>query len=467
MSAKPIGTMRKLVSLVDRGAFDDIVYPTNETSTLLQPDFKHYHNFTTGISIWPFRGVAEWGKRITFEVPWPWEVDMLSWIALRIKPFHWFSSETYRLLYKTQDLTWRYPNQEWMWANSLGTCAVQRVEMEVDGVIVEQWSGDWCSVWSRIAKDMNQGIGWDDSLTGPLGGTTDGYIYCYLPFWFAKWINTSYPLLSSKGPLRFHITLRPFHEVVRKRGEDKTCDETPLGKSFEVRDWRFPYINHVRIQSELATPTMEVAELVCGTAHIDGDLRKAFTSQPHEMLTSPVQEIPFAEPLKYTVGIPSGGIINIGLPIVTNGPVRQLLWFLRRKDVALRSDWNNYSAVLENEVDPTWNPIRPLLRRAQLLVGTAIWADEEEAWWRSQGALPLAGGIRAYGNFVYAYNFTETPNKFSPGGSLNASRVDIRLNLEVEQPTSGGNNEWEVVVFVVGTNWLRFQNGLANELFQD
>jgi len=461
----PVGTMRKLVSLVDRGAFDDIVFPQEETSTLFQPNFKPYHSFTPGISVWPFRGVAEWGKRMTFEVPWPWEVDMLSWIALRIKPMHWFSSETYRLLYKTQDLTFQAPQEEWIWANSLGTCAIQRVEMEVDGVIVEQWSGDWCSVWSRIANDMNVAVGWDDSITGPLGGTTDGYVYCYLPFWFARWINLSYPLLASKGPLRFHITLRPFQEVVRKRGANKACDETPLGKSFAVQDWRLPFFNTSYVKSDIAVPTMEVAELVCGTTHIDGDIRKTLLSGPHESIMAPVQEIPFSEPLKYVVGIPSGGTIHIGLPIVTNGPVRQLLWFLRRKDVALRSDWNNYSAVLEGDADPTWNPVRPLLRRAQLMVGTAVWADEEERWWRAQGSLPLAGGIRAYGNFVYAYNVTETPNQFGPGGSINASRVDIRLNLEVEQPSNAA--EWEVIVFVVGPNWLRFQNGLTAELFQD
>jgi hypothetical protein len=144
-----------------------------------------------------------------------------------------------------------------------------------------------------------------------------------------------------------------------------------------------------------------------------------------------------------------------------------MFWFLRRKAAELRADWTNYSATLEGEADPTWNPVRPLLRRAQLMIGTAVWADQDEAWWRSQGALPLAGGIRVYGNYVYAYNFTEQPNLFDPAGSVNASRADIRLNLEIQQPVSAVNNEWEVVVFLVGVNWMRFENGLANQLFSD
>jgi hypothetical protein len=142
------------------------------------------------------------------------------------------------------------------------------------------------------------------------------------------------------------------------------------------------------------------------------------------------------------------------------------VWFVRRKAVALRADWTNYSAVLDGEYNADFNPYRPLLKRAQLQVGTAVWADEEEAWWRSTGALPLAGGIRAYGNYVYAYNFANDPNVFDPTGSVNASRVDLRLNLIVEQPAAD-DNEWEVKVFLVGTNWMRFQEGLAAVVFAD
>lgn len=468
MSRTPVGTMKKMVSLVDRGAFDDIVYPQSETQTRFQTTHKPYHNFVPDVVTWPFTGVAEWGKRLTFTVPQPWEVDMLSWVALRIKPQHWLSPAAYRHLYETQDWQLLDPTSEWIWTESLGTIAIAKAEMEVDGVIVEQWSGDWCNVWTKAAKDMNQAVGWDDSVVGPLNGTTDGYIYCWLPFWFTKWRNLSYPLVSAKGPVRFHITLRPFHEVVRMRASDKACDQTPLGSTFQVRDWSFPFLKKRTVAIDGGIPTMESAELICGVAHIDGSIRQAFRDQPHELLMHTVTEIPFSEPLKYTVGIPNGDIIQIGLPLTAaNGPVRQLFWFVRRKAAGeTRADWTNYSAVLEGEEDAVFRPKRPLLRRAQLLVGTAVWADEEEAWWRTTGALPLDGGIRVSGNYLYAYNFTEKPNSWEPGGSLNASRVDMRLNLEVQQPV-GGDKEWEVVVFVVSTNWMRFQNGLANQLFMD
>jgi hypothetical protein len=466
----PVGTMKKLVSLVDRGAFDNIVYPQSERSTLFQPNFKPYHNFVSDIAIWPFSGVAEWGKRITFAVPFPWETDMLSWIALRIKPLHWLSPEVYRKLYVTKEWIFANPKEEWVWTQSLGSAAIERAEMEVDGVIVEQWSGDWIRTWSRTALDINEGIGWDDSVLGALRGTEDGFVYCYLPFWFAKYTNTSFPLISTDKPVRFHITLRPFNQLVRMANANKIdCDEIPLAKIIKIRDMTFPFIKYRDILVGNAVPTMEAADLVCGTAHIDGELRKAYRDQTHEIMMNPVQEIQFSEPLKYVVGVANGNRINIGLPLSqANGPIRQIIWFLRRKAaVDLRADWTNFSAILEEEENEIWNPKRPLLKRAQLMIGTAVWADQEESWWRATGALPLKGGIRTYADYIYAYNFTDKPDSFNPGGSVNASRVDIRLNLEVEQPTSEINNEWEVVVFLVGTNWMRFQNSIAGLLFMD
>jgi hypothetical protein len=218
-------------------------------------------------------------------------------------------------------------------------------------------------------------------------------------------------------------------------------------------------------------PAMEEAEMVCGAALIDGDLRKAYRDYQHELLMNPVTEMRFGEPLKYTVGVPDGATVTIGLPLTDlNGPISQLIWVIRRKAVALRTDWTNYSATLEGAEDPTWNPRGPLLKKAQLLVGTAVWFDEGESVVRQIGALPTEGGIRVYGNYVYCWNFTERPTAFDPRGSINASRVDMRLNLEVTQPTDSTgavDKEWEVLVWAVGTNWMQFANGVPNRKYLD
>ena len=69
----------------------------------------------------------------------------------------------------------------------------------------------------------------------------------------------------------------------------------------------------------------------------------------------------------------------------------------------------------------------------------------------------------AYNSFIYGYPFARHPGQHQPSGSINASRLQsLRLVLDV---VSTGT--WEVKVFCIGLNWLRFENGMANHIFTD
>lgn len=478
----PVGEMKKIVSLVDRSDFDEVAYPADEKSTIFQSNYQPYHNFTTEVVTYGFTGSPEWGKRITFSVPWPWTGDMLSWVILRLKPLPWMNpSYMAHLLPQIQgDWTlvqdppeYNNYNEFFVWANSLGTTAIALVEMEVDGVILEQFSGDWIDIWNRTYHSVSAAVPWDDSLYGRqsryksptinnLLPTEDGFIYCYLPFWFSKFNNTAFPLCSTRGPdtVRFHITLRPFNEVVRRIAQPMVCGDSPLGKTFLVQDTSENFID---IQMNTGVPGFESADILAGIVHLDTQYRDAYINKPHEIMMNPVTEIVFSEPLKYLVNRNlSGQDIQINLPLEVNGPLRQIYFIIRRKAaIEQYNDRQNYSATIQP--DSVWNPEKPLLRRAVLQVGTAIWVDQEEMWWRTQSNLPLPGGVRGYGDFIYAYNFADKPAEFAPSGSLNASRTDIRLQLHVIPP----NDEWTVSVFVVNINWIRFEKSIANLVFSD
>lgn len=474
----PVGEMKKIVTLVDRVAFDEFVYPKDSPTTKFQPLQKPYHNYTQETVVWPFSGRPDWGQRITFRIPWPWQGDFLNYIALRLKPLSWVpGSAQHHIGPEIGDWSITDPDNFFIWANSLGTTAIALAEMEVDGVIIESFSGDWLNVWNKTSHGVTQGLAFDDGMYNSYRPQTinnwmssdDGYVYCYLPFWFAKYANTAFPLLSkaSQDTVQFHITLKPFSEVVRKLKNPLTCNEIPQGQTVAYTDLSTNLPGTFTIP--LNIPSFEQADMVCGITYIDGPLRKAYIESPHEILMAPVVETVFNEPLKYEATVWDGKTVRVGLPLTTaNGPIRQIIFFLRRKEAIKQfNDFNNYAMQLENEADPIWNPLRPLLVRAQLMVGTAIWADEEERWWRASSDVHMPGGIRAYGNYIYAYNFAEKPAEFSPTGSLNASRVDMRLNLTVAQPPGDSDGEWTVTVFMVGTNWMRFENGLANQVFMD
>lgn len=469
-----VGELKKVVSLVDRTAFDQYVYPSDSNHTYFQPEKKTYYNFTQEIINFALAGNPQWGQRLTFTVPWPWKADFLNWVALRLKPLSWLPLDAAEHMGPNRnDWIPTDPANMWVWANSLGSAAIESAEMEVDGVIIESFTGDWSSVWNRI---NNTG---SDELFSSMGEkptspthliSEDGYLYCYLPFWFSKYKNTAFPLCSCGRPemVRFHIKLRPFTEVVRRFSSALNCGESPLGDTMVIRDYTFPFKMLRTVENSRTIPGFEVADIVCGLSNIDIELREQYINTPHEILMSPVMEMDFWEPLKYTVGVPSADKINIQLPLTdANGPIKQLIFFIRRKAaIDLYRDYNNYSSTID-EIDPVWNPVKPILERGKLMVGSAVWIDEGELWWRSEFGINLPGGIRSSGNYIYGYNFAENPVEFSPSGSVNASRVDMRLDLTIKQPSDTFNKEWTVHVFMIGTNWIRFQNGIANLVFMD
>jgi hypothetical protein len=207
---------------------------------------------------------------------------------------------------------------------------------------------------------------------------------------------------------------------------------------------------------------------MCGFTHLDSGLREAYIKKPHEILIEPVINIPFNEPLKYLVNTGSTDTITVSLPLdAANGPIREIIWFVRRKDVSKFNSWTNYGAYMEDEIHPIYRPQRPLLKKACLRVGTVVWAEQDEMWFRQRGALHHPGSIQVIYSYLYAYSFANDPQQFSPNGSVNASRAPLRLELTITPPAGVLNTEWEVQVYIVSHNWMRFQNGLAEVLFAD
>lgn len=509
---QPVGEMKRLVTLVDRGDADQYFYPLDAENTTFLPKFKPYHNFTQEILELPYTGAATWGSRITFTMPFPFVGDCLNWVALRFTPQHWLPGDIIRGLLNAGDKRWEYQTDKdkWMWASHLGSIAIASVEMEVNGTVIEQWSGDWMDIWYRVYMDGSRGAGWADSITGrlqrvntpldpvtpnmmnettyydnPVGTaaelgqytneqtifpTEDGNVYAFFPFWFARRRNAAFPMASiqGQGNLRFHVTLRPFDEVIRRFNLPRACGESVLGKKISLYDndtyIQLPY--EVTVQQNV--PQLTDAIMMCGITYLDGDLREAYVNGVHQTLIEPVINISFTEPLKYAVNTGDSDTITVSLPLeAANGPIREIIWFLRRKAVYTYNSWTNYACYLEHEVDAIYKPQRSLLKKAVLRVGSVVWADQDEMWWRSRGALMHSGGIQLMNSYIYAYSFANDPEKFGPTGSMNASRAPMRLDLTITPPVDVEDKKWEVQVFVVSHNWMRFQNGIAERVFAD
>jgi hypothetical protein len=240
-------------------------------------------------------------------------------------------------------------------------------------------------------------------------------------------------------------------------------------------------------------PDFEDATVFAGVGLLEDPLRGAYMREPMEMVYEPVKHMVFDVPdvLAHERGV-GGGTVSMQLPLrELNGPVRELAFFLRRKAVWAFNEWTNYGALLEPELVASI-PVRgvlalnevprqqPMLRSARLLVDNAVWRDETEEWWRVDYALAHRGGVRSAAGMVYGFVLGDaahwTADMLQPAGTVNTSRAEMRLDLTIAPPAASpfvgcegpwGGSSWEVHVFAIGLNWMKFAEGMAGPLFKD
>jgi len=419
-------SIKRLVDLVERGPEDDYFYPPSSSTTLFRKTWPRYHNVVTDITELSYQGHAAWGQRITIPISYKTSGDLLQWVCLRFSPRTWLPADVDA---RVRAGTWRNP---WTWAKSLGIAAIQRVEFEMGDTLIESWPGEWIGIWSRLYLDASRSGTWDLDMLNSF--PEDGFIYCWLPLFFARNPRAPLPLVAVGGDclnqeMRLHITLRPFHEVITGPRDDP-C-QTPLG----TRQLFWDVTGGTPIPWEVDIPSIipEFHEMsvLAGVVQTENPLRATFMREPHERMIDPVVHMSFDVETSF-VNLPLKGL---------NGPIQEIVWFLRRKDAALTSDW--------------MPQMQPLFARGRLRVGTAIWREEDELWWRMENGMQHRGGVRAGCVYGFAFGTCEPQ-------TINASEIEIRLELDgIVQPNI------EVHVFGITTNWLRFVGGVAGLLFQD
>jgi hypothetical protein len=474
---RPGGDIITLLDLTPRDRQDNDLFPLNTDQTWFTRDSDRRLIPTVPmIADFNFRGPATFGQRFTFDVGSVPCGDLLFGCAVQIRLPHWLDLTT-QLYVQAGRYTYMDPGHAWFYANSLGSSIIEKAELEINGKTIEEIDGDFINVCTTLFADLNEQVGvavdhlgrsslsglmsWNPSRLFP---TEDGVIHCVLPFFFMRnKLREALPMIAiQEGAARIHVTLRPFAECVRQRqGTRAACDATPLNTSLTFRDTSFPYDKFTDVMTVSTIPDLVSVRLVTFGAILDGKMRQAMLRQPFEIIHREVQTFTFAEPLKYTVSKRGGDTIRIALPLEANHPLEEILWFVRRKDVLGNNEWTNYSNVLEKNYEATYAKPEPLLVSAILQVNGITICEAEEGYYRDLIARHHKGGIAAYNSFIYGYPFARHPGQHQPSGTLNASRVQsLRLVLEVKSTA-----EWEVKVFCLGLNWMRFQNGLASSIY--
>ena len=471
---RPRGDITTVLDQVSRDEQDNTLFPLEAEETQFATDSsRRIHPFSMSIQEFPYRGSADFGNTFTFDLGAVGAGDLLLSVLVQIRLAHWLPENILASL-RSGALAYQDVTSAYVWANSLGTALIQKAVLEVGDQTLETVDGDFANVFSELFPDMNTqlGIATDalgkynlETLDFPTGPR--GYITCMLPFFFQRTrLKEALPLLSAReGTIRIHITLRPFNELVARFGGQarSDCDDTPLGKTFTFLDSQS---NVFTYQVPLQAPQPHDVRLVTYSAILDGSLRQAYIRKPHDLLYRETQTFRFTEPLVYKVGKPQSDTVLIQLPLEANGPIEEILWFVRRRGAALQNDWTNYSGVLGYELNPVFNPSKGLVKTCRIQANGLDLVNGGADYFRAHIAEKHRGGIIAFNNYIYGYSFGRHPGEHQPSGSINASRLNsLRLTLEIAQPNPA--DEWEVVVYCIGLNWVRFENGIVNRIFSD
>ena len=485
---RPGGDITTLLDLTDRDSQDNAYFPLNATQSWFtrNPD-RRFTPYVPVLQDFQYRGPGGFGQRFTFDVTSQTCGDLLLGAVLQLQLTSWFDLTTILNL-QSQKYQYQTPQEAWYYANAIGQILLQKIELEIDGTTIETVDGDLAATFSALYPDLNTQVGpgvdhlgiitlpqllnWPQYRVFP---TESGFIHCILPLFFQRTrMKEGLPLVACKeGTVRIHITLRPFSEVIRQqRGFRDSCDSTPINTTINLLNKTVPFTQVVPVQTQDAEPMLQNVRLITWGAMLDGNVRTNMIRQPFEIMYREIQTFSFEEPLKYVIAKSnSDSIIRIQLPLEANHPVEEILWFIRRKDVNNNNEWTNWSSVLNRDYNATYNPRESMMTYGIVQANGITVVEAEAEFYRQIIAKHHRGGIVSYNQFLYGYPFAKWPgDTHQPTGSINTSRLQsLRLTLDIRPPQNpdGTAAAWEVKVFCVAFNWLRFQNGIANRMFTD
>ena len=479
---KPIGDQTTILDVCDRDNQDDYLFPLDtNTSWFARDSSRRTLPFTTVIQEFAYKGTGTWNGKLQFDIGNYKPCDLLFSVALQIKLDHWFPPTVVENIQKRK-WVFKDPSQVWFYANSLGTTLIKEAEFLLEDHTVEKVSGDFANVYSLLYPGMNAQYGVARDAYGQAGiqglinsdikriyPTEDGWITCILPFSFQREkLRAAFPLMSVKeGALRISLTLRPFSECVRSNSLNRSSlEDTPLGKTFVFINKTYPYYQEETFTTSAKAPDFKSVQLLTYGCILDGKYRQALLHNPFDRIYRDVQTFKYDEPTKYKLVVSGKDTIQVTLPLECNGPIEEIIWIIRRKAVSGNNEWTNYTNTLEREYHPVFSPIGTLLKDAAIQIdGTDIITGSEDFFKRTINEAHK-GGIVSYLANIYGYNFAMKPGSHDPSGWFNASRAsDVRLRLRISPPGGTQDLEWEVIVFVIGINWVRFQNGIASKVF--
>lgn len=509
---RPRGDVTTVIDYTDRDLQDEELFPNPGTlaadiSWFAPDNERRTIHFSPQIQTFVHRGPAQFGGRFTFEIDKVSAGDLIHIVALQINLGHWLPQDIQQKLLNGE-LKYVDPNDAWTYVNGIGRTIIESAEFQVEDTTLETVDTIAADCILKLFPDINNtfGFGRDGSGTTNLAEqieppttslaqepngmfdprrpftVANGQIFAIVPFFFTRQpYRGSFPLLAvnNNGRVRFNFNLRTFDQVVRKcNGVRASCTDSPLNKTFNfINNTVIPPIYQSYTVGAEPPPFQDIKMIVYSSI-VGDEVRQNYIRNAYEIMYRSIQPFPFSQPLKYAVTLTnsSADSIKIQLPLELNHPIEELFWVIRRKAININNDWLNFTSYTEKQLKDNSYIVQsdPLIEANIYVNGISI-VQKEGRWFREHTASKHLGGIVPFASFIYGYSFAKVPGIFTPTGTINASRtssIKLEMTVRVPLPAPDAFNEedeqmWEVFVYGIGINWLRFQNGMCSRIYSN
>ena len=500
-----------LIQLIAYG-FDDMYLTYEPQITFFKVVYRRHTNFSTEQIPQYFINTPNFGKISTCIISR--NADLVGNINLVITlPKVRFADSNSKLLFA--------------WVKRIGFSLIKKIELEINGNVIDTHYGEWLSIWSELtgeingehSKSINTMIGNVPNMTNFTNSKDEYLLYIPLQFWFCRGAGLTLPIVALQnsdvkinvefedpdkcymlGPshyiqcndsivnfipfeyieqningtinagifINFDIpTKRLYYYKVSAGKLLSTVDDIPypiIGKTSQ-------YITYGNIKStSLTYPSPPIRNLnfvqcflLVDYYFLDDDERMRFAQSKHDYLI---------EQLYYTpnINLNSG---SANTQIIVEHPCKLMAWVTQMNYIQNAKDYYNYTnsyqhKILEDTSYPNVNVGDPI-NKSLITSETILLNGNERLSLRNSLYFDKIQKYQ-YTRFetltgINMYSFAAFPFMTQPSGSFNASQIDnIQIQLKLSSIISP-TNQATFRCYCLCLNVLRIVNGLAALVF--
>ncbi|XWV26616.1 hypothetical protein QJ857_gp0449 [Tupanvirus soda lake] len=320
------------------------------------------------------------------------------------------------------------------WANAIGHVLLEWIEIYIGGQLIDRHYGEWLEIWTELTQTSEKRLGYYEMIgkKDPLAYTVDSFtedmeLYVPFNFWFCRNIGLALPVMCLiYHDVEFIIKIRDFDQCW-------VCNKSNAPKPKASID----------------------ACILADYIYLSMEERHKFYSETHIYLIEQLQ--------LNDNNLCDSNTGNINIDLLFNHPVKELIWFVQRRDVLGPSDgvWpedcsypkgNDHFNFTTARI-PRLSKLGETFSEARLQLSgtdrTANWPASYYRLWQNyyyHTRIPTA-------NYLYTYSFGLSPEDHQPSGECNMSMVDnARLCLKLLNKLKT-KEKYPVISKVYATNY--------------